>query len=127
MQQLHNIYVGIPAHNCSGDSPDCDLKFCWIKADPTFEGLKQVLYEPEDRIVIQPDDPTPVKSSQCIAEFQAAAATLDPELAFAAANISLNEGLVAVTGGKGSGKTALSLAIGERFRGVFDRQPDHCR
>lgn len=28
-------------------------KFCWIKADPTFEGLKQILYEPEDRVRIQ--------------------------------------------------------------------------
>lgn len=33
-------------------------KFCWIKCDPTFEGLKQVIYEPEQRIKIkdlQPD------------------------------------------------------------------------
>jgi len=32
-------------------------KFCWIKADPTFEGLKQIVYEPEDRIKIQKLDP----------------------------------------------------------------------
>lgn len=28
-------------------------KFTWIKADPTFEGLKQIIYEPKDRIKIQ--------------------------------------------------------------------------
>ena len=32
-------------------SPDQE-KFCWIKADPTFEGLKQIIYEPEDRVFI---------------------------------------------------------------------------
>ena len=25
---------------------------CWIKADPTFEGLKQIIYEPKDRVFI---------------------------------------------------------------------------
>jgi len=30
-----------------------DLKrYCWIKADPTFAGLKQVIYEPEERVMI---------------------------------------------------------------------------
>jgi hypothetical protein len=31
--------------------PDND-RYCWIKADPTFEGLRQILYEPEDRVHI---------------------------------------------------------------------------
>jgi hypothetical protein len=25
---------------------------CWIKADPTFEGLKQIIYEPTERVYI---------------------------------------------------------------------------
>ena len=29
----------------------------WIKADPTFEGLKQIVYEPEDRVIIQETKP----------------------------------------------------------------------
>ena len=33
-------------------------KCTWIKADPTFEGLKQILYEPEERVRIQQEDPT---------------------------------------------------------------------
>jgi ABC-type cobalamin/Fe3+-siderophores transport system ATPase subunit len=36
--------------------PD-EQKYCWIKADPTFEGLKQIIYEPEIRIKIQQEDP----------------------------------------------------------------------
>ena len=98
---------GNAQHDCSAAPADCVLRFCFIKADPTFEGLKQILYEPQDRVVIQAEDPTPIKSSQCIREFSVAGATLEPELAFADTSIPLNEGLVAVTGGRGSGKTAL--------------------
>ncbi len=37
--------------------PDKD-RYCWIKADPTFEGLRQVIYEPEARVRIQKSSPT---------------------------------------------------------------------
>ena len=30
---------------------------CWIKADFTFEGLKQIIYEPEERVKIQKENP----------------------------------------------------------------------
>jgi len=42
------------------DDKDNSITICdntWIKADLTFEGLKQVLYEPKDRIVIQENYP----------------------------------------------------------------------
>ena len=29
--------------------PDED-RFCWIKADPSFEGLKHTVYEPDERV-----------------------------------------------------------------------------
>src|SRR5207248_605331 len=32
-------------------------RFCWIKADPTFEGLRQILFEPADRVHIGPTPP----------------------------------------------------------------------
>lgn len=32
--------------------PDLD-RYTWIKADPTFEGLKQIIYEPDGRVQIQ--------------------------------------------------------------------------
>ncbi|NYT27813.1 MAG: hypothetical protein H0A76_07895 [Candidatus Thiodubiliella endoseptemdiera] len=32
-------------------------KFTWIKANPTFEGLKQIIYEPTDRVKIQELEP----------------------------------------------------------------------
>lgn len=116
-------YIGHPcakrrdAHDCTTTPQDCELRYCWIKADPTFEGFKQILYEPEDRIIIQTADPTPLKSSQTISNFTIKAATLEPELKFTETRIPLNEGFVAVTGGKGSGKTAFVDLIANIYEG----------
>ena len=49
---------GSDAHDISRVfRPDHD-RYCWIKADPTFEGLKQLLYVPEDRVYIGPTPPS---------------------------------------------------------------------
>lgn len=98
---------GDTKHDCLTEPQNCELRICWIKADPTFEGLKQVLYEPEERISIQGNNPSPLKSSQTISNFYIKGTKLEPELSFKENNLSFNEGFVAVTGGKGSGKTAL--------------------
>jgi len=54
------------------DSKPID-KYCWIKADPTFEGLKQIVYEPEGRVAIQNNMPvSPVwKIEKVKIQFQA--------------------------------------------------------
>lgn len=36
--------------------PD-NQRYCWIKADPTFNGFKQIIYEPEDRVCISSSKP----------------------------------------------------------------------
>ena len=98
---------GDPTHRCAERPGECDLKFCWVKADPTFEGLRQLLYEPADRVCIQTEDPSPLKSTTSLDMVHVAACTVNADLAMAELNLPLNQGLVAVTGGKGSGKTAL--------------------
>ena len=35
----------------------CELRYCWIKADATFEGLRQILHEPAARAFIGPSTP----------------------------------------------------------------------
>jgi hypothetical protein len=98
---------GDPGHVCAADAAGCDLRHCWVKADPTFEGLRQLLYEPVERVRIQSDDPTPSKSIYCLSRITVPATTINGELRVAAIDVPLNPGLVAVTGGRGSGKTAL--------------------
>lgn len=101
------IHRGMKGHNCEKDVEQCDLRHTWIKADPTFEGLKQLLYEPAERVVIQKLDPSPIKSNYTISRINFTDCIINDELSIAKTEIELNPNLVAVTGSKGSGKTAL--------------------
>lgn len=105
---------GIKEHRC-GEGNECDLSYCWIKADPTFEGLKQLLYEPLDRVKIQQEDPTPIKSNYTLKKFKISQATINDDLSIKETNVELNSGLVAVTGSKGGGKTAFVDLIANCF------------
>ena len=107
---------GAKGHRCGEEGGDCELRYCWIKADPTFEGLKQLLYEPADRVVIQKDDPTPIKSNYTLEKFKISQTTICDDLSIRQTEIELNSGLVAVTGGKGSGKTAFVDLVANSYK-----------
>lgn len=83
--------------------PDQD-RFCWIKADPTFEGLKQLLYEPEGRVHIGQTPPIFHDRARVICSIKFA----NPDGWFDDVKIPLNAGLVSIIGRKGSGKSALA-------------------
>jgi ABC-type lipoprotein export system ATPase subunit len=95
--------------------PDED-RYCWIKADPTFGGLRQVLNEPSDRVWIglEPEqliriqrNPTRIATNIEIRKLPDARTT---DVWFDS-SLPLNPGLIAVVGKKGSGKSALSDII----------------
>jgi hypothetical protein len=48
---------GSDAHDIAKLFNPAQDRFCWIKADPTFEGLRQILHEPRDRVFIGPTPP----------------------------------------------------------------------
>lgn len=85
---------------------------CWIKADLTFEGLKQILTEPE-RVsynvpeILERIRKNPNKFIKGLQINRTSTATM-PEKWFDNIDIPLNPGLVAVIGNKGSGKSALT-------------------
>ncbi len=90
--------------------------FTWIKADTTFEGLKQVLNEPNDRIFvgIEPlklrlvrDNKT--KYIKSVRIYKKETARL--EEAWFNNELSFNHGLISVIGNKGMGKSALTDVI----------------
>jgi len=95
-------------------------RFCWIKADPTFDGLKQIIYEPEERVKIQEDNPESPKSIYTLSSIKISHSKISEELEIEEQEIPLNPNLVAVIGGKGSGKTALLDLIANCFE-------DRCR
>ena len=91
----------------------------WIKADTSFEGLKQVLYEPKERVFVG-DEPEIFKrvrnrKTRYISglSFKKNAASTLSELWFERCDsMPFNPGLIAIIGNKGSGKSALSDTIG---------------
>ena len=88
-------------------------KFCWIKADPTFEGLKQVVHEPEERVYIGKSQPKSKNDAKVIDKIE----IKNSNNWFEENPIILNDNLVAIIGEKGAGKTALAdftaLAAGD--------------
>ena len=94
-------------HDCKKNPTDCCLRFCWIKADPTFEGLKQVLYEPEERVRIRASKPVSSRHIYTFQNVSISESEISSALSVCETDLPLNSGLVAVTGGKGAGKTAL--------------------
>ena len=86
--------------------PD-ENRYCWIKADPTFEGLKQVLWEPEHRVNIGEAKPQLSDISKVIDSLSLA----NSNGWFTQDSIQFNPGLVAIIGEKGAGKTAIADLI----------------
>ncbi len=91
-------------------------KAFWIKADPTFEGLKQIIYEP-DRVWLQPSIPPKLEivknSPELFIDSIKIKSSLDNNEWFdKCEEIKLNNGLISVIGNKGSGKSALADIIG---------------
>ena len=85
---------------------------CWIKADLTFNGLKQIIAEPERISFEEPDilnriRKNPDKFIKSLVIRRTDNASM-PEIWFDNIQIPLNPGLVAVIGNKGSGKSALT-------------------
>lgn len=79
-------------------------RYTWIKSDPTFEGLKQIIYEPEERVYIGEEPPLKIERDKIIKSL-----TVSNSNRWLKDNksIPLNEGLVSIIGGKGTGKTAI--------------------
>lgn len=98
---------GSDAHSFDKLCKPDNNRFCWIKADPTFEGLKQIIYEPEERVVIQENYPEPLKSIYTLVSTKISNSKISEDLEIEENEIPLNPNLIAIIGGKGSGKTAL--------------------
>lgn len=104
---LKPCYHGCDAHSNDKIFKPEGNKFCWIKADPTFSGLRQTLYEPEDRVQIQALQPDIKNDRYIISELQ----FINSGNLFGNQKIQLNENLNSIIGGKSSGKSLLLFSI----------------
>ncbi len=100
---LKPCIVGCDAHK----EEDLFTKFTWVKADLHFEGLKQICFEPEQRVCIQADKPD-FKEDKLIIE---KVNFISPNNVFSTKPIYLNPNLNVIVGGKSSGKSILLFAI----------------
>lgn len=103
---------------------------CWIKADPTFEGLKQIIYEPEERVRIQQNNPifdfekSPFTEIQIDEDAQIFENEEDG-VVLAKTILPINSGLVSIIGGRGTGKSILvdyiSSGLGKKTEKNYTR------
>ncbi|MDO5138582.1 MAG: hypothetical protein Q4D71_09035, partial [Oscillospiraceae bacterium] len=80
--------------------PD-ENRFCWIKAEPSYEGLQQIIYEPAERVRIQNNKPEEKDEHQLIDYI-----SFD-DINFTREPIYFSEGLNCIIGGKSTGKSIL--------------------
>ena len=98
---LKPCFHGCDAHtNAKLFEPD-NQRYCWIKSDPSFNGLKQVLYEPKDRVRISPLMPEEKSNYHVIDRI----VIDDPD--FSPEPIQFNDKLSCIIGGKSTGKSIL--------------------
>ena len=97
-----------PVYICS-DAHEIDAigsKYTWVKASPTFQGLRQTIFEPADRV--QQSDNFTERSfiKPYFSEISISGSIFkDSELQFKSQEIQLNPNLVAIIGGRGTGKS----------------------
>jgi len=110
---------GSDAHKIDDLFRPAQDRFCWIKADSTFEGLRQVLYGPESRVHIGPTPPLHHNKARVIRAVRLS----NSDGWFDDVEIPLNAGLVSIIGQKGSGKSALAELIAYGARSWATNEP----
>ena len=80
--------------------------FTWIKADTTFEGLRQVLFDYDERVSIQPLSPYDDDTKYVLDEI-----TFQDNGVLKNQAIPINRDLISIIGSKGSGKSLSLSAI----------------
>lgn len=91
-------------------------RITWIKADPSFEGLKQIIYEPKERVEIQETKPDEKKLYDVIDKVQ-----FEDTDVFSPSEIQMNNNLTTIIGGKSTGKSILIRNIAKAIdKSEFD-------
>ncbi len=98
-------------------------KYTWIKAEKTFEGLKQIIYEPETRVSIDEEKPQdPLHKIDCVGlcfdgEVKITNEKGDVPFCYAGFNETLffSPNFTCVIGGRGSGKSTLLQLIASKL------------
>jgi energy-coupling factor transporter ATP-binding protein EcfA2 len=116
-QTLKACVHGSDAHSFEELFEPAGRRYCWIKANPKFEGLVQVCHEPDGRAFIGLLPPSLERSAAHATKIvdsvrlERAAGAHTSEKWFSG-DVLLNSDLVVIIGNKGSGKSALADVLG---------------
>tara|TARA_R110001583_G_scaffold85590_2_gene224428 strand:- start:3971 stop:6769 length:2799 start_codon:yes stop_codon:yes gene_type:complete len=91
--------------------------FNWVKGDTTFEGLRQVIFEEFERLRIQDSNPQWAYPKPYFSEISIQSTGIfgNNGVKFDGKELPLNPNLVAIIGGRGTGKSLLLDAIAKTF------------
>lgn len=117
---FNSIGFDLPLIICSDDHWKVDYprtRHCWIKADPTFAGLRMAIREPRHRFHMGTLPPSVDRLQKNKTKFIkslsfAKKRSMPVSEKWLEGDVPLNHGLVGIIGNKGSGKSALADAIG---------------
>lgn len=97
---------GSDAHSLQSVGKPTEDRFSWVKGGLEFDALRQACIDPEGRAFVGVEPPPSAIPSQVISS-----ATITNAPWAKTSEISLNSGLIAIIGARGSGKTALADMI----------------
>lgn len=92
------MVIGSDNHDARNYNP---INKLWIKADVTFNGLKQIIYEPEERVCISDTQP------ECKPAYYVIDKVVLDDEEFSDEPIYFNDKLTCIIGGKSTGKSIL--------------------
>lgn len=93
--------IGCDAHSNDKIFEPANKKYCWIKAHPSFSGMKELAYEPEERVRIQELKPEE-KPDYCVID-----SVIIEDENFDNMPIPFSDKLTCIIGGKSTGKSLL--------------------
>lgn len=109
---LKPCIIGSDAHSLDKVGIFPNDRITWIKADPTFEGLKQILFEPKERVRI----------SDTMPDFKYDYNIIDHVVLNTAGvwnqTVPFNQNLNTIIGGRSTGKSTLLASVAAKFQEI---------
>lgn len=112
---LKPCFHGSDAHKNADIFEPAEQRYCWVKTDPTFEGLKQVIYEPYERVAIQASSPELKAGYRVIDRVERYKEGSDVPFQ----SILLNPNLNCIIGGRSTGKSVFAATIARKMQSAL--------
>ncbi|OPB33551.1 TrlF family AAA-like ATPase [Pseudomonas fluorescens] len=110
--------IAKPVFHCSDAHSLAQIgeKYTWVKAKPNFQGLRQSVFEPADRVQQSDDFIEKTFIKPYFSKISVEGRIFDEgEIKFSKQEIALNPNMVAIIGGRGTGKSLLLDAVFSRL------------